>query len=237
MANSATHTASPAEIHYPESDGKPMGENDWHRNFIFFMVENLIAWFRPREEEVYVTGNLFWYPVEGEPKKNLAPDTMVIFGRPQRERRNYQQWKEGGIPPKVTFEVDSPSKRKAGAQKKRNFLETHGVDEHYEVDLLSNPQKIVGWVRVGGVWEKIPETNGWVSPALGIKFKIENGELEVYRPDGKKFRSLYELSTAHERAEEESKRAEEESKRAEEAAARVQELERKLRDAGIDPGA
>ncbi|MEE6161048.1 hypothetical protein U9R62_06765 [Cylindrospermopsis raciborskii DSH] len=33
--------------------------------------------------DVFVAGDLFWYPVEGSNKIKLAPDTMVVFGRPK----------------------------------------------------------------------------------------------------------------------------------------------------------
>ena len=84
MSDSALQTSdSAAEIFYPESDGEPMGENDRHRDWINIIIENLKDWFRSRPGDVYVTGDLFWYPVEGDPKTVRAPDTMIVFGREQ----------------------------------------------------------------------------------------------------------------------------------------------------------
>jgi hypothetical protein len=34
---SAPRKASKAEIYYPESDGKPMGETDWHITVIMYL--------------------------------------------------------------------------------------------------------------------------------------------------------------------------------------------------------
>jgi Uma2 family endonuclease len=35
----------------------------------------------------------------------VAPDVMVVFGRPKGERRSYRQWQEGNIAPQVVFEI------------------------------------------------------------------------------------------------------------------------------------
>ena len=34
------------------------------------------------DPNVFVAGDLLWYPVEGNPKVRSAPDAMVAFGRP-----------------------------------------------------------------------------------------------------------------------------------------------------------
>jgi len=67
---------------------------------------------------VFVAGDLLWYPIEGNNKTRLAPDVMVAFGRPKGdspeatlcERGSYQQWNEDNIAPQVTFKVLSPSR-------------------------------------------------------------------------------------------------------------------------------
>ena len=43
-------------VYYPESDGKPMGETDWHRNAIVRLIELLQSHFAGRK--VYVSGDL-----------------------------------------------------------------------------------------------------------------------------------------------------------------------------------
>jgi len=40
---------------------------------------------------------------------------------------------------------------------------------------------------------EIAEVNGWVSPRLGIKFDTSQGELVIYRPDGKRFLTSVQL--------------------------------------------
>ena len=58
-----------------------------------------------------MSGDLFWYPVEGEPGIRQAPDIMVVFGRPRVDRGSYRQWLEAHIAPQVTFEIWSPGNR------------------------------------------------------------------------------------------------------------------------------
>ena len=118
MAESAIQTRASDANFYPDSDGEPMGESDWHIQMIVLLRENLRALFASRTHEVYVANDLFWYPVEGQPKIVHAPDAMVVFGRPQYDRRVYKQWEENGIGPKVTFEVRSPTNTRKQDQKK-----------------------------------------------------------------------------------------------------------------------
>ncbi|TYQ25486.1 hypothetical protein [Pseudanabaena sp. UWO310] len=40
---------------------------------------------------VFVAGDLFWYPVEGQSVIRRAPDVMVVFGRPKGARGSYIQ--------------------------------------------------------------------------------------------------------------------------------------------------
>src|SRR2546429_1900954 len=95
-------------IYYPETDGQPMSENTRQFRWIVTLAGNLAALYRDRLD-VFVCGNQFWYPVEGEPETRIAPDVYVVFGRPKGDRPSYRQWEEGNIPLTVVFEVLSPS--------------------------------------------------------------------------------------------------------------------------------
>ena len=88
--------------------------------------------------------------------------------------------------------------------------------------------------------------DGWTSPALGIRFSIQDGLIEMRYPDGRPFVSFAELSReldlAQKRSDSEAKRADREARRAvlmesraEDEAKRAEELARRLREAGIDP--
>jgi hypothetical protein len=84
---------------YPESDGQRMAENTRQFRWIVTIEGGLEALFRNRPD-VFVAGDLLWYPVEGEPGTRVAPDALVVFGRPKGDRGAYLQWLEGGIAPK-----------------------------------------------------------------------------------------------------------------------------------------
>src|SRR5438045_15219 len=86
------------------------------------------------QPDVFVAGDLFWYPVEGAPDIRTAPDVLVALDRPKGDRRSYQQWREGGISPQVVFEVVSPGNRVAEMIWKFLFYQRYGVREYYVYD-------------------------------------------------------------------------------------------------------
>ena len=77
-------TAKP-EIEYPDDDGEPMADNTLQFKWIVLLVANLEAVFR-NDPDVFVAGNLLWYPALGEPTIRAAPDAMVALGRPKGRR-------------------------------------------------------------------------------------------------------------------------------------------------------
>jgi hypothetical protein len=44
-----------------------------------------------RRPDVFVAGDLLWYPVKGEPMIRTAPDTLVAFGRARGDRGSSRQ--------------------------------------------------------------------------------------------------------------------------------------------------
>ncbi|MGC1310468.1 MAG: hypothetical protein WA885_24825 [Phormidesmis sp.] len=52
---------------YPDSDGQPMADNTQQFRWIMVIKENLERLFAS-DPDVFVAGDLLWYPVEGEPK-------------------------------------------------------------------------------------------------------------------------------------------------------------------------
>ena len=61
---------------YPDSDGQPIAENTRQFDWIVTLVVNLQAMFA-NNPDVFVAGDLFWYPVEGDNRTRLAPDALV----------------------------------------------------------------------------------------------------------------------------------------------------------------
>lgn len=80
---------------YPEADGEPMSESDATRAYLIYAIEVLRLYFQSRRY-VYVSGNLFIYYEQGNPKAVVSPDTFVVFGVSARQRKSYKVWQEGG---------------------------------------------------------------------------------------------------------------------------------------------
>jgi Uma2 family endonuclease len=226
-----TQPTVPSEVFYPDSDGKPMADNTKQFRWIVVIEQNLELLFADRAD-VFVAGDLLWYPVEGNNALSTAPDTMVIFGRGKGDRGSYQQWHEGNIAPQVVFEILSPGNTAREMERKLLFYQAHGVQEYY----LYDPDRIQlrGWQRSQiGLLEQIESMPGWVSPRLGIRFELGE-ELELFRPDGQAFFSFAEINQQLEQAQERANQAQERANQAQERADRLAE---KLRELGIDPDA
>ncbi len=249
----ATEITQIPEIDYPDSDGNPMSDNTEQYRWIVMIKENLEIIFADNPN-VFVAGDLLWYPVRYTPKR-MAPDVMVAFGRPKGRRGSYKQWQEENIPPQVTFEILSPSnKDRRGLESledKFNFYETYGIQEYYVYD----PDDLVlqGWQYTNGRFLEIDMRSPWVSPLLQVRFEWQDGkELIMYRPNGQRFLSPVELDKraeaaiqradiAEQLAEQEKLLAEAAIQRAdiaeqlaEQEKLRADRLAARLRDLGID---
>ncbi|MGA1602476.1 MAG: Uma2 family endonuclease [Prochlorothrix sp.] len=228
-------TAKPIE--YPDSDGQPMADNTKQFRWITVLQYNL-EWIFAQDPQVFVAGDLLWYPVEGNNKIRQAPDVMVIFGVPKGDRGSYQQWKENGIAPQVVFEILSPGNTLKEMQRKLIFYDRYGVEEYYLYDPDRND--LSGCMRTEtGDLEVIETLDNWVSPRLGICFNPTEDGLQVLRPDGTPFTSYTEISQQleqeRERAEQERERAEQERERAEQERERADRLAQRLRELGFEP--
>jgi len=183
---------TPTEIYYPESDGNPIADNT--RQFRYIVtIHSGIADLFAGDLNVFVAGDLLWYPVEGSNTTRAAPDVMVAFGRPPGDRGSYLQWKEANIPPQVVFEVLSPGNTFTEMQRKFAFYERHGVEEYYLYD--PDNGELSGWLRTERGLEGIADMQGWVSPRLGIRFALAERELVLFRPDGSRFETYTEVRT------------------------------------------
>ncbi|EHC12873.1 Uma2 family endonuclease [Fischerella thermalis] len=235
MVQQLTPDTTP-ELVYPESDGKPMADNTKQFRWIVTIKENLEILFAS-QSDVFIAGDLLWYPVEGNNKLCQAPDVMVVFGRPKADRGSYLQWKENNIAPQVVFEILSPSNTTKEMTNKLLFYQRYGVEEYY----IYNPDtlELTGLLRSGDDLEIIEEMNGWVSPRLGVRFVLTPETLEIYRPDGQRFLTPVELDQVREkerqRAEQERQQKEAALQQLEQEQQRYQELLARLREKGIDP--
>ncbi len=211
-------------IAYPERDGNPMSDNTKQFNYIVLIKEGLEALFR-HDPDVFVAGDFLWYPVRGDNKLRVAPDTMVVFGRPKGDRGSYLQWLEENIPPQVVFEILSPGNTRTEMSEKKAFYELYGVEEYYVYD--PDRLRLEGYLRQSNRLEQIAKMSGWVSPRLGIRFEMEPN-LELYRPDGSQFVSYSEVL---ERAEEAELQATQAQEQRQEAEARMQQERQQRQEA------
>lgn len=220
------------DVVYPESDGKPMADNTLQWDWIVRIVSELKELFAG--QQAFVAGDLFWYPVQGNPRLVTAPDALVVVGRPPGNRGSYKQWEEANIAPQVVFEVLSPSNTPDEMQAKFVFYETYGVEEYYVID--ADAPSAQGYVRVGSSLVPITPFNGHVSPRLGIRFETTPDDLRIFTPGGRPFQDRTERVRE---VEEELRRT---GEAFEQQRSRMIEAERardvylaKLRELGIDP--
>jgi len=217
------------EIEYPDSDGLPMSDNTLQFQWIVTLQGGLDALFRD-DPDVFVAGDLLWYPVEGDNTVRAAPDVMVVFGRPKGYRGSYKQWEEDGIAPQVVFEVLSPNNRVGEMVAKFQFYDRFGVEEYY----LFDPDRIdlSGWIRRGDDLIALDQADGWTSPRLGVRFDLSSGDLQVFGPDGRPFATYVELVAQREQ---ERQRAQQEHLRAQQEHLRAERLAAQLRALGVEP--
>ncbi|HLO51702.1 MAG TPA: Uma2 family endonuclease [Kamptonema sp.] len=189
-----------SEIIYPDCDGEPMADNTKQFRWIVTIKENLEILFA-NNSDVFVAGDLLWYPVQEDHKICQAPDAMVVFGRAKGDRDAYRQWEEDNIAPQVVFEILSPGNPPDKFGQKLLFYQRYGVQEYY----IYNPDEIElsGFIRNQDFLEPIVEINGWVSLLLGIQFELTETTLEIYRSDGRRFLTFVEMEQLREQEQQE----------------------------------
>lgn len=233
------------EIEYPDSDGLPMAESDFQREYLIYAVEALRGYFRDRDD-VYVSGNLFIYYEEGNPKAVVAPDVFVVIGASNRDRPSYKLWNEPKGPDFV-LEVTSKSTRGEDQGAKRGIYAYLGVREYWQYDptgdYLDPPLQGLQLVE-RNYWPlraAAPVPGGFSvhSAVLDLDLRLEQGVLRFHDPrTGRKLLSYQEVEQARLAAEQARSAAEANAAREmalrQAAEARLAELEVRLR--GTDPG-
>jgi Uma2 family endonuclease len=223
----AHHTITATQVHYPESDGKPMGETDVHIDALIYLREALKDYFR-NEPQVYVAGNMLLYYEEGNPAACVAPDVFVVQGVAKGERRTYRLWEEGQAPA-VVFEITSRGSRLEDLGTKRAVYAMLGVREYFLYDPLGEYLRppLQGYRLREGEYERIsPEAEGELtSQALGLDLRLEDGRLRLVSPaTGERLLTPAEAQAAR-RAEAEARQAEAAARQAEAAARQAAEAE------------
>lgn len=179
--------------YYPESDGKPMGETDWHRKAITRLIELLERHFAG--QRVYVSGDLLMYYEQGNPKKFIVPDVFVVKDLLPKDRRIYRLWIEQKVPTTV-IEVTSRKTRKKDAVEKPKLYRQFGVPEYFlfdpDSDYLDPP--LQGYRLGESDYERIlPDADGsLLCQELELKLKHDETGLNLFTLDGRKLLTGYE---------------------------------------------
>jgi Uma2 family endonuclease len=177
-------TTTAQQIHYPESDGKPMGETDVHIDALIYLREALRDHFR-EDPQIYVAGNMLLYYEEGNPTACVAPDVFVVKGVAKRERRTYRLWEEGQVPA-VVFEITSRGSRLEDLGTKRAVYAMLGVREYFLYDPLGEYLRppLQGYRLQEGEYQRVPpEGEGeFTSQALGLELRVDDGRLRLVNP-------------------------------------------------------
>ena len=208
---------------YPESDGKPMADTDLHVQWIIWLRQVLEGHFAQRPE-VYISGNIMMYDVEGPLRTAVSPDILVSFGIGRKARRTYKVWEEGKAP---DFVMEFSSKRtyQNDLERKVAHYAAMGIPEYflYDVDRRYLPTPLMGFRLVEGAYIKVSADvdDGLCSEVLNLNFHLLDDGFGVYEPVAEKWLQT-PAETAAARAEQAEERAEQAEERAEQAEERVQ---------------
>ena len=176
------------EIFYPESDGKPIGETDFHIQTITYLYQALSSFFAS-QKDVKVLADIMFYYEEGQAKKVFSPDVMIVKGVGSHPRRTYKLWEENQFP-QVIFEIYSRKTWGDDLNKKWYLYQQFGVKEYYvsdpEYDYL--PEPLIAYRRSKGELKQVPVKKGRIfSEELGLEI-VDTGEgLRLFNPKTKEF--------------------------------------------------
>jgi Uma2 family endonuclease len=172
------------QVHYPESDGKPMAETDVHISTLIYLREALQEYFRD-DPQVYVAGNLLLYYEEGNPAACVAPDVFVVRGVPKGNRRIYKLWEEGH-PPAVVIEITSRRSRLEDQGTKRALYAMLGVEEYVLYDPLHEylQPPLQGYGLQQGEYHRLQSdpAGTLASRVLGIELRLDEQQLRLVDP-------------------------------------------------------
>ncbi|RKU29672.1 hypothetical protein C6497_05900 [Candidatus Poribacteria bacterium] len=170
---------------YPESDGKPMAETDLHIQWIIWLRQVLEGYFR-QTPDVYLSGNIMMYDIEGPLRTAVSPDILVSFGIGKKARRTYKVWEEGK-PPDFVMEFSSKRSYQNDLEGKVAHYAEMGIPEYflYDVDRRYLPTPLMGFRLVEDAYIEVdPDDDGGLySEILNLNFHLLDDGIGVYAPD------------------------------------------------------
>lgn len=191
------------EIEYPQSDNEPIAESDFQREPLIYAIDVLQHHFQDLPD-VYVSGNLFLYYEEGNPKSVVVPDVFVVIGVENKRRRFYKVWEENDRVPDFILENTSKSTYYQDQGMKRGLYALLGVREYFQFDpthdYLEPP--LQGFRLKGRNYEKLTVStshNGVISllsQVLNLELHVEDETLRFYDRIDKRRLPTYQEAVA-----------------------------------------
>ena len=204
----------------PETDDRPMPDSDQQARWILHTFAALLHRYADRDD-VAVSADIFMYhlPLDGQaPRKDragrliyprVAPDVLVSFGVPKRDRSSYVVADEGK-PPDFVLEVASTSTWRRDYGEKRKAYEALGVREYFVYDARPEAaERLAGFRLRRGVYEQLAGSPirrggppGLRSEVLDLRAHLDaQGGLRWYDPQtGEDLRTLTEAEREREAA-------------------------------------
>lgn len=206
------------DIYYPETDGKPLAETDLHRIIIIDTYHKLNSHYEDNDD-VYVSGNLLIYDIQGKPRRSISPDVMVVFGIEKKMRRIYKTWEEGKAPDFV-IEFFSKSTYRNDLGRRRTRYASIGVREYflYDPELSYLDESLMGFrLNENGIYDAIEQLphGGLNSEVLGMEFRIQDDGIGLFdttsgewlqTPEEKAYAIALQEASARQKMEEETAR-------------------------------
>lgn len=212
---------------YPDADGRPMGDTDFHAVAQIWLREALEDFFA-LVRDVYIATNLLLYYRLGDPKARRDPDVLVARGVVgKHRRRSFRVWEEGVLPCTL-FEIASKHTWRNDLGVKRRLFAEIGVPEYFVFDPHYRYLKpaFQGFrTRKGQSVPMKPARDGsLVSRQLGLRMVPEDAMLRLYD-----LQTGNRVLTRLEQAEQEKQRAEQERHRADDLESEVKALRAELK--------
>ncbi len=186
------------DTYYPDSDGKPMADNDTQRKPLTYLVEALDYHFK-EQSDVYVSADLLIYYERKKPKVSVAPDVLVVFGVAKHERGSYKIWLEGKAPD-VVVEIASPSTFRKDEIVKSPLYQRLGIQEYFQYDPTGDymqPRLRGRSLDKDGQYQDMPIKqlkNGQLiltSLCLKLEMHLKDERLRVFNPVTKDYLQTY----------------------------------------------
>jgi Uma2 family endonuclease len=223
---------------YPDHDGKPMGETEYHILALTHLYSVLGPWFR-RREGVHVAANMLLYYEQGNPSAVRGPDLMVSKGvRGKHFRRSFRTWEEG-VAPTTIIEITSRGTKDEDQFEKPAVYARIGVKEYFLFDPLREYllPRLQAFRLVDGAYvlQASGESERLTSEELGLDFVADAHLLRVVDPNtGRRLPTGEEYQEQLKLARREARKAQRQAAEARRQSAEIQRREAAARHAAAD---